>query len=71
MNQINNLDKWMKGKTVKSVDSTACNCIFMFFTDDTILCIETENVGVMYGPVPYEVTKEYYINVVQSTKVRG
>lgn len=61
MQRIENLNKWMKGKCVQSVNEKACNCTFIVFTDGSILCLEVEAVDHgFYGVVPYEMTQEAY-----------
>ena len=35
----------MVGKTIKSVDDTACNCLSIEFTDGTELLLECENLA--------------------------
>ena len=56
MKPIKQLNKFMKGKTVKRVDTSAVNCTTIHFTDGTSVLLEAENVGNgIHGPVPYEV----------------
>lgn len=53
---IKNPNAFCKGKTIKRIDYSACNCHVIYFTDDTMVMIETELVGLGYGPVWYSLT---------------
>lgn len=55
MNRISNPNTELIGKTIESVDTSACNLNVIHFTDGTSVTIETEYFGGnIYGPVWYE-----------------
>jgi glyoxylate utilization-related uncharacterized protein len=57
MQRIENPDQWMRGKTVKKVDSkSAVNCNTILFEDGTAAYIEADHMGHgIYGPAWYEI----------------
>lgn len=70
MKPIKDLSKHLKGKIVQKVDTSACNCVWMFFADGSILLLEAESVGHgLVGPVPYEATAEEYAEATKPAPV--
>lgn len=54
MTELENLQKYI-GKTIKTIDDSAVNCITFTFTDGTSFMLETEYFGIgLYGIGKYE-----------------
>ena len=52
--KVRALFTYMVGKTIKTIDDSACNCIGFEFTDGTELLLEVEALGYgLYGNVGY------------------
>jgi hypothetical protein len=59
MTQIDNLDKWLSGKTVKRVDNSAVNCTTIYCEGGTAAHCEAEYLGAgTIGPIWYEIDPE-------------
>lgn len=62
MKQIENVFEWLVGKTIKSVDTSACNLQTLYFTDGTAALVEAENIGHgLHGPVWYVLDTEQIV----------
>lgn len=56
MKIIKNPNTWLKGKTIKKVDTKSVNCNIFEFTDGTGVYLEAEPAGCgIYTPVWYEI----------------